>query len=334
MTSKFLVVATDGFDTEAIEALNKNPSIELKVYKGVPATELHAAVKDADFVIIRSATVMNRAVMEQLPKLKGVLRAGVGIDNIDLKAADELGVWVWNAPTGNYQATAELALGLLFTAARKISFADAGAKNAKWLKKEIGGSGRQLLGSTLGLFGAGNIGMRVAQMAKGIGLRVQICDPVFEGNVDFKKVDFETLLSTSDFVSIHSPLLDATRGIFNKDAFAKMKKSAILIHAARGGIVKDADLLAAIEAGTISGAGLDVFEKEPYPTDDAVYAKLIKDPRVVATPHLGASTAESQRLVGLESAEKIALAVSAAGGAVKAPKAFNKPAKARLALNF
>ncbi len=333
MTNKFTVVATDGFDTEAVDLLKKNPAVDLKVYKGVPPAELIPSVKDADFVIVRSATVMSRAVMEQLPKLKGVLRAGVGIDNIDIKAADELGVWVWNAPTGNYQATAELALGLLFAAARKITIADAGAKNSQWLKKEIGGSGRQLSGSTLGLFGAGNIGMRVAQMAKGLGMNVQICDPIYNGS-EFQKVDFDTLLASSDFITIHCPLLDATRGAFNKEAFSKMKKSAILIHAARGGIVKDADLLSAIEGGVIAGAGLDVFEKEPYPTDDAVYSRLVKDPRIVATPHLGASTAESQRLVGLESAEKIGLAVSAASGTAKAPKAFNKPAKPRLDIVF
>ena len=138
MSEKFRVVATDGFDTEAADILKKNPGIDLQVHKGVPPTELVAAIKDADLVLVRSATTLKRDVMLQLPNLKCALRAGVGIDNIDLKAADELGVYVWNAPTGNFQATAELAIGLIFAAARKIPLADAGAKSGKWLKKEIG----------------------------------------------------------------------------------------------------------------------------------------------------------------------------------------------------
>lgn len=329
----FQVVATDGLDKEAVEALQANPGIALKVYKGVAPTELLAAVKDADLILLRSATVLNADVLKQLPNLKAVLRAGVGIDNIDLKTAADLGVYVWNAPTGNYQATAELAVGLLFAVARKITIADAGAKSGKWLKKEIGASGHQLSGATLGLYGAGNIGNRVAQMAAGLGMKVQICDPVYAAGA-YAKVDFDTLLKTSDYITIHAPLLDSTRHAFNLSAFEKMKPSACLIHAARGGIVKDADLALALEKNLIAGAGLDVFEKEPTPADDAVYAKLLKDPRVVATPHLGASTHESQRLVGLESAEKISAIAAASGGTGSAPKAMNAPTSPRLKINF
>ncbi len=329
--SKLVVVATDGFDKEAEAELKKNPAIEVKVYKGVPAPELQAAAVEADVLIIRSATNLDRKALQTLPKLKGVLRAGVGIDNIDLKASEELGIFVWNAPSGNFQATAELALGLLFAVARKIPYADGQSKNASWSKKEIGTSGRQLSGSRLGIFGAGNIGMRVAKMARALGMHVQICDPLYLGSADFKKVDFDELLSTSDFITIHAPFLPSTKHAFTLETFKKMKPSALLVHAARGGIVKDMDLLEALKQNLISGAALDVFEKEPF---DATYSELLKNPKVVATPHIGASTLESQRLVGLESAEKILKVAASLEKNGKAPRALNNPQNPRFHLDF
>lgn len=328
---KLVVMATDGFDKEAEAELKKNPDIEIKVFKGVPAAELVATAQEADILIIRSATVLTREAIGQLPNLKGILRAGVGIDNIDLAATDEHGVLVWNAPSGNFQATAELAIGLLFATARKIPFADAAAKKGVWNKKDIGTSGRQLSGSTLGIFGAGNIGMRVAKMARGLGMHVQICDPLYLGSADYKKVSFDELLSLSDFITIHAPFLPSTKHAFTLDAFRKMKPSALLIHAARGGIVKDSDLAQALDENLIAGAGIDVFEKEPF---DSSYEKLLQNPKVVATPHVGASTLESQRLVGLESAEKILKVAAALVTGGKAPKILNNPQKPRLQLSF
>lgn len=334
---KLKVVATDGMAKEGAALLERSGAVEAVVLKGVPANELEAALRDADLAIIRSATNLKRDALAKLPNLKGVLRAGVGIDNIDLKAAEELGVWVWNAPTGNFQATAELALGLLFAAARKIPFATEASRHGKWAKKDIGESGRQLSGSTLGIFGAGNIGLRMAKMAQGIGMKVLVCDPVFKPSMEhaYALVDFDSLLKESDFITIHAPMLESTRHAFRAESFRKMKPSAILVNAARGGIVHDADLLAALEQNLVAGAALDVFEKEPWPENDPVYARLLKDPRVVATPHVGASTLESQRLVGIESAEKIlAVAAHAAGGAAPAPRALNRPVNPRLALKF
>ena len=332
----FHVVATDGLDKEAQETLRADSGVKLTVRDATPVTELVATLADADIAIIRSATVLNETALAQLPNLKGVLRAGVGIDNIDLNAAEKLGIWVWNAPTGNFQATAELALGLIFAAARRIPFATEGARQGKWVKKEIGTTGRQLQDSTLGVFGAGNIGLRVAKMAAGIGMKIQICDPVFKasGDANFSVVDFDTLLKTSDFITIHSPVLESTKHKFNLEAFSKMKPSSFIVNAARGGIIKDADLVTALEKNLIAGAALDVFEIEPFPADDAVYSKLLKDPRVVITPHVGASTKESQRLVGLETAEKILAVKNSAQKSSTAPKALNAPFKARLALSF
>ncbi len=330
---KFKVVATDGLSPEGAEVLRARPDVVLDVRSSTPAEGLNAALAEADFVIVRSATKITGAVLAACPQLKGVVRAGVGIDNIDLKAAGEKGVWVWNAPTGNFQATAELALGLLFAAARGIARATEGARTGKWMKKELS-EGRQLSGSTLGIYGAGNIGLRVAHMARGIGMRVLICDPVFKHSAEqpYESVPFETLLKNSDFITIHAPLLDSTRGMFNASAFAQMKKGAILVNAARGGIIQEADLLGALESGQLAGVALDVFETEPFTADHPVYAKLLAHPRVVATPHVGASTVESQRLVSIESGEKILAAIDAAQGKGTAPKALNAPASARLRL--
>lgn len=326
MSNVFQVVATDGLDKEAQEALAKNAKIQLTVKSGVTAAELVTTLKDADFVVVRSATTLTKEVLAQLPKLKGAVRAGVGLDNIDVPAATELGIWVWNAPTGNFQSTAELALGLMFAVARRIAWATEGARTGAWYKKEISAAGRQISGSTLGVYGAGNIGLRVAKMAAAIGAKVQICDPVYKG-ADFPIVDFDTLLKTSDFITMHAPLLPTTKHAFNDAAFAKIKPGCILANAARGGLIDEKALLAALRANRIGGVGLDVYEKEPFTLDHPVYSELLKDPRVVATPHIGASTVEAAKQVGLEVAEKLGLVADG-----RAPKPLNAPAKPRLAI--
>jgi D-3-phosphoglycerate dehydrogenase len=192
-------------------------------------------------------------------------------------------------------------------------------------------------GSTLGIFGAGNIGLRVAKMAKAIGLNVLVCDPVFKTSEEnpFAVVSFDELLSKADFITIHSPLLDSTKHKFDLNAFKKMKKGALIVNAARGGIIKEADLLQALKEGILGGAALDVFENEPFDVADPVVAELLKHERFVATPHVGAQTAESQKAVGLETAEKILAVHSVLGGATGvAPKALNQPKNPRWALKF
>jgi D-3-phosphoglycerate dehydrogenase len=333
MTQKYKVVATDGLDKEAIEVLNKHPLVELVVHKGVEAAQLVSTLRDAHVVIIRSATNLKKEILSELPNLVGVVRAGVGTDNVDIKAAEGLGVWVWNAPSGNFQSTAELAVGMLFACARQIPFATEGARTGKWLKKEISAAGRQLSGSVLGIYGAGNIGLRAAKMASGIGMKVIVCDPIFKPSDahPYEVVNFETLLAQSDFVTIHSPLLESTKHAFRYETFKKMKPSAIIVCAARGGIIKDEDLVRALDEKLIAGAGLDVFEVEPFPFDQPTYQKLLKDPRVVITPHVGASTIEAQRAVGLETADKIGRFLSAAkDSSLQAPRPLNKPATPRL----
>jgi D-3-phosphoglycerate dehydrogenase len=324
------VVACDGLDPEAVEIITQSHDVKLEVHSGIKATELLQKLGDADVAIIRSATQLTAVVLKELPKLKGVLRAGVGLDNIDVKAAEELGIMVWNAPQGNFQSTAELALAHIFNLARKLTFATEGAREGKWLKKEIGTGGRQLSGLKLGIYGAGNIGSKLASMATGIGMTVQICDPVYkEGS--YKKVDFEELLKTSDVISIHAPLLPSTRGVFNLEAFKKAKYGLIIVNCARGGLINEADLVVALNENLVAGAGLDVFEKEPFDSRDATTKALLSHARVSITPHVGASTIEAQRLVGLECAEKILAIAKAVKGKTLSefPPALSGAAKPR-----
>lgn len=328
------VVATDGLDKEAQDFLRSDSAIELTVNSATAPAELEAALSKADIAIIRSATNLNASVLGFLPQLKGVLRAGVGIDNIDLQSATQLGIWVWNAPTGNFQATAELALGLIFALARQIPQAAAAGHAGKWAKKELSAMGRQLSGNTLGIFGSGNIGLRLARMGAALGMKVVVCDPFYKES-EFPVLGFADFLKSSDFISIHTPLLPDTKHVFNLSSFAQMKTTSFIVNCARGGIIKEDDLVKALEQKLIAGAALDVFEHEPFDPTQATYAKLLADSRVVTTPHMGASTKESQRLVGLETAEKIrALSLALGQRDAKAPKALNSPAKPRLALQF
>ncbi len=310
---KWTVIATDGLDKDAEKEFSSDSNFVIKVIKETPASELATLAAEADFLIIRSATKLAAKDFAALPKLKGVVRAGVGIDNVNLEDAKAAGVYVWNAPTGNFISTAEHTMALIFSLFRSIPQADAFAKAGKWAKKEISSAGRQVSEKTLGLFGAGNIGSRVAKMAVGVGMKVVIADPYlksppFEG---VRLVSFDELLNESDVISIHTPFTPETKGKFNLDIFKKMKKGAFIVNAARGGIINEADLLVALKEGLLSGAGLDVFEKEPFDTSDTIKA-LLADPRVIATPHIAASTQEAQKAVGIESAHKIKQVVKAA----------------------
>jgi D-3-phosphoglycerate dehydrogenase len=301
--TQWQILASDGLHKNAAIEASKKTFLNLRIEKNISAPELPKLLNETDFLIVRSATQVDSKLIECAPKLKGVIRAGVGVDNIDLQACAQKGIWAWNAPTGNYQSAAEHALALLFALSRKIVPAANASQQSKWIKKEIGESGRQLSGLTLGLFGAGQIGSRVAKMATGIGMKVQICDPFFTKSSDkpFEKVDFQNLLTTSDVISIHTPLTAETKNIFNLSAFEKMKPTAMLINAARGAIVNEKDLITALDKNYLEGAALDVFEKEPFSSESA--ALLLSNPKIIATPHLGASTREAQLLVGLECIE-------------------------------
>lgn len=300
--STFHILITDGLDASA-QAVLRSCSVDDRT--GIAADELVKIIADYDALIVRGRTKATASLLEAATRLKVIGRAGVGVDNIDLAAAKSRGVTVVNAPVSTTLAVAELTFSLLLALAREIPRADASMKQGQWLKKEL--EGAELYGKTLGILGMGHIGSEVARRARAFGMSVLGYDPLLtpdeiRGRVA-EPVDRDELLARSDFVSLHLPLLPETRGMFNAEQFARMKDGARIVCAARGGIIDEAALLAAIEAGKIAGAALDVFASEPPGATD-----LVKHPRVIATPHVGAQTAEAQS----RAAEDIAHEVLAA----------------------
>ncbi|BAD86155.1 D-3-phosphoglycerate dehydrogenase [Thermococcus kodakarensis KOD1] len=287
---------------KAIEVL-KNAGFEV-VYEEYPDEDrLVELVKDVDAIIVRSKPKVTRKVIEAAPKLKVIGRAGVGLDNIDLKAAEERGIKVVNSPGASSRSVAELAIGLIFAVARKIAFADRKMREGVWAKKQC--MGIELEGKTIGVVGFGRIGYQVAKIANALGMKVLFYDPYPNEErakeVGGKFADLETLLKESDVVTLHVPLVDATYHLINEERLKLMKPTAILINAARGAVVDTDALVKALQEGWIAGAGLDVFEEEPLPADHP----LTKLDNVVLTPHIGASTVEAQMRAGVEVAEKI-----------------------------
>jgi D-3-phosphoglycerate dehydrogenase len=257
----------------------------------------------ADALIVRSATKVTRELLALAPGLKAVGRAGVGIDNVDVPAATESGVAVFNAPGGNTIAAAELTMALLISAARKIPAAEASLREGEWRRSDF--QGVELKGKTLALIGAGRIGGEVAVRCRAFGMSVVVYDPYIDTNraddLGAELVDLETALETADFISVHVTLSDETRGMIDAAALTRMKPTAFVVNASRGGVVDEAALAKALENGVIAGAALDVFETEPLPED----SPLRQAPNLVLTPHLGASTTEAQEGVATEVAQKI-----------------------------
>jgi D-3-phosphoglycerate dehydrogenase len=241
-------------------------------------------------------------LLEAAAQLKVVGRAGVGVDNIDLVAAAAHNVAVVNTPVSTSVAVAELTFALMLALIREIPRADAAMKQGAWLKKELEGS--ELAGKTLGIIGVGNIGAQVARRAAAFDMQVLGYDPLLDGPTLLSRgaapVTPDELYARSDLITLHLPLLPQTRGLLNKHAFSKMKRGVYLVCAARGGVIDENDLLTALNRGQVAGAALDVFESEP-PGPGA----LIAHPRVVATPHIGAQTAEAQRRAALDVAEEV-----------------------------
>lgn len=286
--SKYRILIADGLDASAQAVLH---SCDVDDRAGISADELAACLADYDALIVRGRTKVTAPLLEAAPRLKVVGRAGVGVDNIDLEAAKARGVTVVNAPVSTTLAVAELTFGLLLALAREIPRADSSMKQGQWLKKEL--EGVELNGRTLGILGVGRIGAEVARRARAFGMTVLGYDPLLtpeqiRGRVA-EPVDRDELLARSDFISLHLPLTPETRGMLNAERFAKMKDGVRLVCAARGGIIDEAALFDALESGKIAGAALDVFESEPPGATE-----LVRHPKVIATPHIGAQTAEAQ----------------------------------------
>ncbi|MCX8022608.1 MAG: phosphoglycerate dehydrogenase [Syntrophorhabdaceae bacterium] len=296
------ILIADALSDKAMEILTSN-GLQGDVKTGLKGEELQRIIGEYDALIVRSATKVTREVIEKGDNLKVIGRAGIGVDNVDVAAATEKGIVVMNTPQGNALAAAEHSIALMFAAARKIALADRTMKQGKWEKKML--MGIELYEKTLGVIGVGNIGSIVAEKALALGMKVIAYDPYvskdFAESKGIKLVDFDTLLSQSDFIAIHVPLVKDTRNMINKDTIGKMKKGAILINVARGPIVNEKDLLEALEKGHIACAALDVFDQEPPPPDNP----LVLSDKTVCTPHLGASTKEAQDKVAIDIANQI-----------------------------
>lgn len=301
---KSRVLVTDNLSAAGLEILNSHPDIELDVRSGLSTEELKAALQEADGIIIRSGTKLKADILAGQRRLKAIVRAGVGVDNIDVTAATKEGIIVMNTPAGNTISTAEQTIAMMMSLVRNIAPAHASMKAGKWDRKYFTGS--QLAGKTLGVVGLGRVGIAVAQRAIGLEMKVLGYDPFISADraaelgIELYR-DIDEMIVKCDIATVHTPLNDQTTNLLNKERLAKMPKGARVINCARGGIVNENDLADALESGHIAGAALDVFVNEPPEAGN----RLIGQNNILLTPHLGASTEEAQELVALEAAEII-----------------------------
>ena len=297
------VLVTDAVDDICIELLEAS-GIEADVQLKKTDDELMRLAKDADGWIIRSGTTITSDLIDGADLLKVIGRAGVGVDNIDLDAATRRGVLVINAPDGNTISTAEHTAAMLMSLSRRIPHAYTSLLEGKWDRKTFTGS--ELYEKTLGIVGVGKIGRAVAERMDGFGMTILGYDPVLSPDtadrLGVRLVDMDEIFERSDFITIHTPLNDATRNLLNEETIARCKRGVRVINCARGGIVDEVALLAALETGQVGGAALDVYSQEPPPES---LSKLIRHPNVVATPHIAASTEEAQSKVARQITEQV-----------------------------
>jgi D-3-phosphoglycerate dehydrogenase len=296
------VLISDSLSPQAISVL-KEAGIDVDVKIDLSESDLIAIIGDYDGIAIRSSTKLNAKVLASATKLKVIGRAGIGVDNIDIPAATAKGVQVMNTPFGNSTATAEHAITLIMATARQLGSANSTTHAGKWLKNKY--MGVEVTGKTLGVIGCGNIGSIVAERAQGLKMKVIAYDPGLDHErargLGVDKVELDELLAAADFITLHTPMTPQTKYILNKETLAKTKKGVRIVNCARGGLIHEADLKAAIESGHVAGAALDVLEVEPGKENP-----LFGMEQITATPHLGASTVEAQENVALQVAEQIA----------------------------
>ena len=284
------------------EILEKN-GLEVTYEPEITLEQLDQKIGMYEIIVVRSRTKLSRELIVKADKCQIIARVGVGLDNIDQEAAKEKNIRVINAVEGAITAVAELVIGLMLSMAREIPRADREIRNGNWIKKELMGS--ELKGKYLGIVGLGNIGKRLGRLARAlnmniIGYDVVPIDEEFSKEVGLMKADLDTLLSSSDFVSFHIPLLDSTRHMINAEKLGIMKKSARIINTSRGGVIDEDALYNALKEGNLAGAALDVFETEP-----PIGSKLTSLPNFILPPHIGAQTKEAQSLAANIIAEKI-----------------------------
>jgi D-3-phosphoglycerate dehydrogenase len=290
MTTRILIA--DHLDQEAIEELQAVPGFEVTVKTGLNEAELVKIIPDFEVVVVRSATKITRPIIEAGQNLKLIVRAGIGLDTIDVKAAKEKGVEVANTPSATSISVAEHVIGLMIGAVRHHGPANLSMKQHKWEKKLF--TGTEVYGKTLGIIGFGRIGLEVARRALALGMNILAYDVIpIKTDLAVKQVSLDELLSQADIITLHVP--KTPEPILSTREFERMKKGVVIVNAARGGVVDENALLQALNSGQVKAAALDVFSQEP-PQDFS----LIDHPRVTAIPHLGASTEEGQKRAGLE----------------------------------
>ena len=286
-----------------VEDVLNSKSIEYDIKTGLEPDELKSIIDDYDGILIRSATKLTADILENCSNLKVIGRAGVDVDNVDLDVATKNKILVMNTPLGNLEATAELTVGLMFSLYRHIHNANASTHEGKWEKSKF--MGTELKGKTLGIVGFGNIGQRVAEICKVIGMQIltnsnSASDEVLN-SFAAKKVSTEDLLSSSDILSLHTKLNDQTKNMLNKESIATMKSSSVIINCARGGLINESDLKDALNNDVIAGAAIDVYETEPA-TENVMFGAK----NLLLTPHLGASSKEAQSNVAIDVANQVA----------------------------
>ena len=297
------VLVSDKLGDAGVKLFEKEEGIDVDVKTGLSPDELKAVIGDYDALVVRSATKVTEEILEAAENLKVIGRAGIGVDNIDVEGATKRGIIVMNTPTGNVVTTAEHAIAMMMSLTRNIPQGTASMKAGRWDKKKL--QGREIYNKTFGVIGFGKIGSIVANRARGLKMRVIVYDPVVTPEkiekAGCESVSLNELYSQADYMSVHVPKSKKTLGLINKKAFDQMKEGAMLINCARGGIVDEDALYEALQSGKIAGAALDVFSEEPPPED----LPLLQMDNVIATPHLGASTAEAQTNVAVMVAKQI-----------------------------
>ena len=302
--SNHRILVADPVSERGLEILRNQPGFTVDLKPGMSESELIAAVADVDAVVVRSGVKITRTVMEAAPKLRVIGRAGVGVDNIDVPVASERGIVVMNTPAGNTISTAEHAFSLMLSLARQVPQAHTSVASGKWERKKF--AGVELHNKTLAVLGMGRIGSEFARRAMAFGMRVLAYDPYLSASrAKLLRVELvnriDDALAEADFITMHLPLTPETRHILNTQRLANLKPGVRIINCARGGLIDEQALAAALENGPVAGAALDVFETEPPGADHP----LLSRQDVVLTPHLGASTAEAQETVGIEVAHAI-----------------------------
>lgn len=306
--TKPVVLLAEVLSPATIEALG--PDFDVREVDGTDREALFSALADADAVLVRSATRIDAEALTHAPKLKVVARAGVGLDNVDIKAATAAGVMVVNAPTSNIVSAAELTVGHILSLARRIPAAHASLSGGAWKRSSF--TGAELFEKTVGIIGLGRIGALVAARLNAFDMRVIAYDPYVTSaraqQLGVQLVTLDELIAESDFITIHMPKTPETTGMIAAEQFAAMKPTAFVVNVARGGLIDEGDLHDALVAGEIAGAGLDVFTSEP-PAEGSTAQALLGLPNVVVTPHLGASTDEAQEKAGVSVARSVRLAL-------------------------